>query len=270
MAIWYTDVAALQQQYVNFPGQVGAPFLTTIPGSQNNSLFEGPLFITATYTITGNEAPNDIINIAKLEAGVLVDPNGHVSTGLTAPGTALSMAIGDNDLGLATNLPIPNAAAFIAQPTGYQAPNWVSGTTYAVGNVVLDPNSTPANQAYTCVSATSGTTAPHSAATTVWMPNSQRYSNSIVTNTAAANVAFAGGTQLYGGPASIVPFSTTPGTAASGYPSITGGPANATLWAANQPYQIQNDCWLQALLITANVLTANTVLVFRVPIVAPN
>lgn len=266
MATWYTDVANVQQQYNNFPGYPGQPQIGSPPTWQNNPILEGPVFITATYVWTGSEAGNDIINIAILPAGSVVDPNGHVSTGLTAVATTLTMAIGDNDLGLLSSLPIPNAAAGTALigNTQYslQAPVWVSGTTYAAGNVVIDSASTPANQTFTCLVATSGSTAPHSAANTTWMPNQQRYSNSIVTNAAAGNVAFATGTQLYGTPPSLLPYSITPGTAAQGY--------LAASTALFQPYVIQNDCWLQALLLTCGTPVANTVSVFRVPILTLN
>jgi hypothetical protein len=260
MATWYCDVSTNQQNGVNFPGQPGVGTITNLPGTLNNSLFEGPPWIIATYTWVGTEAANDLINIAILPAGVVVDTGGHVSSGLTAPATTLTLAIGDNDLGNQSNLPVPNAAALISN-TSFVAPTWVSGTTYCPGNVVVDANSTPANLTYTCVAATSGTTAPHSAANTVWMPNSQRYSNSISCAAASGNVAFSGGTQAYGGPASLIPYSTAPNSV----------PLNLTAaQIANQPYVIQNDCWLQALILTANATVANAVSVFRVFVNAGN
>ena len=39
---------------------------------------------------------------------------------------------------------------------------------------------------------------------------------------------------------------------------------------ANQQYQIQNDCWLQALILTATTVVANTVSVFRIPVLTSN
>ena len=268
MATWYTDVALNQQQGVNFPGFPGTQTLTTQPGTQNNPLFEGPFEIVATYVWTGNEVANDVINIAILPAGTLVDPNGRVSSGLTQISTALTMAIGDNDLGSIANLPIPNGAALLSQSQGVQgggpvqAPLWVSGTNYAAGNVVLDANSTPINMTYTAVAAVSNSvTAPHSAATTIWIPNNQRYSNSVACNSAAGNVAFVNGTQLYGGAASIVPYSTTPN-------SVPQNLTNSQLLF--QQYQIQFDCWAQALLLTCNAATANTVSIFRIPVILGN
>lgn len=268
MAIWYTDVANNQKQNVNFPGFPGSGTLTTQPGNQNNPLLEGPPDVMATYTWTGAEAAGDIINIAIAPAGVVVSPNGKVSSGLLAISNTLTLAIGDNDLAVASLLPIPNpqvssSSSAAGQPTLSTAPNWVSGTSYVAGNVVTDPNSTPANLTYTCVAATSGSTAPHSAATTVWMPNNQRYSGSISCAAASGNVAFAGGTQLYGGPASLLPYSVTPGSV----------PTNLTAaQIANQPYQIQQDCWLQALILTINAtnLNANSVSVFRIALTASN
>ena len=129
--------------------------------------------------------------------------------------------------------------------------------------MVVDSNSTPAGLTYTAVAATSASTAPHSAAHTVGMPNNQRYSNSIDVHAASGNVAFAGGTQLYGGAASLLPNSIVPNSV----------PANLTgAQKLNQPYQIQQDCWIQALILTANTtnFNANAVSVFRIGMMASN
>jgi hypothetical protein len=279
MAIWYTDVAALQQQGINFPGTVGQPTgVSQPPGNQNNPLFENDYEIVGTYTWTGTEAAGDTINIGLLNAGVCVDPNGHVASGLTAPAATLTVAIGDNDLTIQSNLPIVNPTSFAAQPTNWVAPTWVSGTSYVAGNVVIDAAASAAPFAqydvFMAVVSTSGTTAPHSAGTAVWMPNYQRYSSSIDIHAASGNVSFAGGTQFYGGPASVVPYSTTPGSSPSGaYPTLAGtgfsGPTNAQ-WIANQQYQIQYDCWLTARILTAATVAANAVSIFRVPLMTDN
>jgi len=268
MAIWYTDVATNQLQNVNFPGQPGQGTMTTQPGTQNNALLEGPPDIYATYTWTGNEVANDIINIAIAPAGVIVRPTGSVSSGLTAISNTLTLSIGDNDLAIASLLPIPNPGLAGSQygsanPGVVTAPEWVSGTTYAPGNVVTDTNSTPASLTYTCVLATSGSTAPHSAANTTWMPNNQRYANAISCAAASGNVAFSGGTQLYGGPASVLPTSIVANSVPSNYTAAQ---------LKNQQYQIQNDCWIQALIATVNTtnLNANSVSVFRVTVTAAN
>ncbi len=270
MAIWYTDVAANQLQNVNFPGSPGVQTLTSQPGSQNNSLSEGPNEIVATYQVSAGatEAVGDIINICVLNAGVVVDPNGKVATGLVATATTLTLAVGDNDLGDPSVLPITNAAGIQTSPSSspiLTAPAWVSGTTYAAGNVVRDTAASSgifvSGDVYMAVAATSGTTAPHSAATTVWMPIYQRYSGSIDVHAASANVSFAGGTQLYGGAASLLPYSVTPGQAALGLTAQQ---------ILNSQYQIQGDCWLQARVLTVGTLVANTILVFRVPILTSN
>ena len=265
MATWYTDVATNQIVGNNFPGDQGMTQIGQPPSTFNNDLFQGPPEIAATYTWTGNELANDVINIALLKAGSLVSPNGHVSSGLTGIAPTLTLAIGDNDLAVLTLRPVQNPSATSSQ--GYTsvitAPNWVSAGAYVYGNVVTDPNSTPANLTYTCVAATSAATAPHSAANTVWMPNNQRYSNSIDVHAAAGNVAFSGGTQGYGGPLSVLPNSVLPN-------SVPGNATAAVL--ANNPYQIQQDCWLQATILTINTtnLNANAVSVFRVTLIASN
>lgn len=266
MATWFTDVALAQVQYNNFPGAPGMAQIVQPPTWQNNALFEAvPPMLLATYVLTGNEVANDIIQIAVLNAGTIVEPGiSRVTTGLTAPGVTFTIAIGDNDLGALSNLPIPNQSvvAQIGQADSLQAPTWVSGTAYVAGNVALDATTAPVNETFTALIATSGTTAPRSAANTTWMPNRQRYSNSISIAGGAANVAFAGGTQMYGTPPSICPFSIIPGQSPTGYVASTSG--------LFQQYQIQNDCWLQAKVLTTNVLVANTVLVFRVGIILPN
>lgn len=260
---FYTDVALNQIQGANFPGQPGVGTLTTQPGSQNNPLLEGPPEVVATYTWKGTEAQYDTINIAIAPAGVVVSPNGKVASGTTAPAATLTFAIGDNDLGNASTLPIPNGSEAVQQVglnTAITAPKWVALTAYVKGNVVYDAASTPANMTYTCLASVSGSTAPHSDSTN-WIPNYQRYSSSIDVHAANGNVAFATGTQLYGGPASVLPASITPGTAPLG---LT---ANQL---ANQPYQIQNDCWIQALILTMSTPVAGTVSVFRVGLTASN
>lgn len=261
MAIYYTDVALNQKNYVNFPGFPGDQTLTSQPGSQNNPLLEGPPEIVGTYTWLGTEAANDIINIGILPAGAVVNAKGcSVQSGPTAIGTTLTVALGDNDLALLTALPIPNQQVPVDGIVPNSAPKWVSGTSYVAGNVVYDTASSPANQVFTCILAVSGSTAPSSDATH-WLPTQQRYSTSIDIHGASGNVVATGGTQFYGGPLSKLPYSTTPGQAA------LGATANQI---ANSQYQIQQDCWAQAVILTASTLTAGTVSVFRIPYLAAN
>lgn len=266
MAIYYTDVAQNQRQNLNFPGSPGVQELTTQPGQQNNPLLEAPEYVAATYTWTGLEAAGDIINIAIGQAGVIVkSPGVSVQSGTTAPATTLTVAIGDNDLALLSALPIPNGQ--VGQQdlsVVVQAPLWVSATVYALGNVVYDATSTPANQVFTCIRATTSaqTTAPHSDST-YWIANQVRYSASINIAGANGNVAAATGTQFYGGPMSQLPYSTVPGTA------VPAGSATAGQ-IANSQYQIQQDCWIQAVILTCSSPVANTVSVFRIPAVASN
>ncbi len=270
MAIFYTDLALRQKIGGNFPGEPSRQQITSLPAAtpgQTNALFEGPPQIIATYTIVGTEAAGDIINIGVLNEGVVVDPNGKVSSGVTAPGTTLTVAIGDNDLADPSVLPLANPVGYAAYnlPVIQTAPAWVSGTTYAAGNVVRDTAASSgvfvSGDVYMAVAATSGATAPHSTATTVWMPIYQRYSATINVAGASSNVAFAGGTQLYGGAASMLPYSVVPGQAALGL---------TTNEILNQQYQVQKDCWLQARVLTASTLTAGTFLTFRVPIITAN
>jgi hypothetical protein len=260
MAIWYSDIAINQIQGNNLPGQVGVSQLPLTDGQpvQNIPILEGPDDLVATYFWTGAEAAGDIINLGILREGILVNPKVTVNSGPVAPATTLTVAIGDNDLGLLTNLPIPNpgaAASLLGTANSLQAPTWTTGTVYAAGNVVLDPTSTPANQTYTCILGLTSATAPHSDATH-WIANSVRYSASMDIHAASGNVAGAGGTQLYGGVASHCPESILPGTVQTGYSA-------ASLLFSQ--YIIQHDCWAQALILTAAGIVANTASVFRIP-----
>lgn len=271
MAIWYTDTALAQIQGRNFPGQPGQAQFQNPPYQQNNALMEGPPTLTAIYTVSAGatEAVGDTIYVGIAPAGVVVSPNGRISTGLTAPAATLTVAVGDLDQGYLANQPIPNIAGALSQvsqpDTNIQAPVWVSGTTYAPGNVVLDAAASSGvfaqYDAYVCVAATSGTTAPHSAATTVWYPCYSRYSTSISVAAASANVSFASAIAQYGGPASIQPYSLIPGQAALG---LT---ANQI---ANYPYQIQNDTWVTARILTVGTLVAGSLLAFRIGMTAAN
>ncbi len=262
---WYTDVANNQIQGNNLPGQVGVQNIAVTDGGpeQNNPIFEGPPQILATYVWTGSEAVGDIINIAIGRAGMVVSPDGHVCSGTTAPATTLTVAIGDNDLGLIANLPIVNpgaAVSLLGTANSLQAPVWVAATSYVAGNVVLDANSTPSNQTYTCILAVSGSSAPHSDSTH-WIANQVRYSATIDIHAASGNVAFAAGTQLYGGVPSNVPGAVLPGTVQVGY---------STSQLLNQQYILQYDCWIQAVILTLNTVVANSFSLFRIPTLSLN
>lgn len=256
MAIFYTDVALNQKIGSNFPGAPGEAAMTTQPGTQNNPLFEGPPEIIGTYIWTGTEAANDIIRIGVGGAGWLIKANGTVASGATAPAATLTVAIGDNDLNLATARPVGNASAVAAQPVGAQAPLWVSGTSYVKGNVVIDAASTPANQTYTCIGTVSGSTAPSSDSTN-WAPASARYSTSINIAGASGNVAFATGQQQIGLP----PYAAVTGSLPTGYT------ANQLL---RQQWQLQTDCWIEALILTMSTPVAGAISVFRIGVLASN
>lgn len=256
---FYTDIAAAQIQGRNFPGSPGSPQIGSPPYNQNRNILQDPPEITATYLWAGTEAQYDIINIGILPAGTLVTPSGRVCSGLVAPATTLTFAIGDDDMGLLSELPIPNyagAVAAIGFNDSLQAPVWVATTAYVPGNVVLDAASLPSNRAYICLVAVSGSTAPHSDSTS-WAPFYSKYSGSINVAGASGNVLFASGL----GNAGLPPYAGTIGTAPTGY--------SATQLVA-QPWVTRNDCWLQALLLTCVTPVAGAVSVFHVPVVAVN
>ncbi len=94
MSTLYTDIAANQRDGYNFPG--GG--LTTQPGQFNDPVKElgTGSEITAVYTLTGNEVQNDIINVALVGMGTIVDPVKSNIAGNGA-GTTLALQVGDTD-----------------------------------------------------------------------------------------------------------------------------------------------------------------------------
>ena len=95
MATLQTDIAANQQPGANFPG--GADGLTPQPGGFNDPVYElgSASVVTATYTMTGNEAVNDVIQIVLLGMGAIVSPESTVANDGAA--TTLTIQVGDTD-----------------------------------------------------------------------------------------------------------------------------------------------------------------------------
>lgn len=94
MAFIYTDIAANQRTGFNFPG--GG--LTDQPGTFNDPVKElgSSSEITAVYTMTGTEAQNDIIYVARIGQGVIVDPVRSSVAG-NGIGTTAALQVGDTD-----------------------------------------------------------------------------------------------------------------------------------------------------------------------------
>jgi len=95
MAILYTDISGVQRTGSNNPG--GGLEADSL-GSYNDPVFElgSCSEITAVYTMTGNEVQSDIIYIARVGMGVIVDPVRSSITGNLIAGTA-TMGVGDTD-----------------------------------------------------------------------------------------------------------------------------------------------------------------------------
>ena len=94
---WYTGLATEQAPFANYPG--GG---ITSQGSPATAGFNDPALeiggvkeVTAIYTMTGNEAANDIINIYLAQPGSMVTPTGSV-TGSGIAGSA-TISVGDDD-----------------------------------------------------------------------------------------------------------------------------------------------------------------------------
>ena len=94
MSILYTDISTNQRNFLNFPG--GG--LTTQPGQFNDPVLElGTLSqITAVYTMTGSEVQSDIIYIARLDMGAVVDPV-HSNVASTNVAATATLSVGDTD-----------------------------------------------------------------------------------------------------------------------------------------------------------------------------
>lgn len=147
MAILYTGIAANQITGANFPG--GG--LTTQPGAYNDPVFElGSMnVITAVYTMTGAEVQNDIIYIARLGGGVIVDPVDSSVAGNGA-GTTCSVQIGDTDTvggTVAPNQTRYSAAINVAADmTATTAVKFAGGTALITPQETTDDDSVQSNQ----------------------------------------------------------------------------------------------------------------------------
>lgn len=95
MATFQSNIAVAQQSGANFPGGTGG--LTTQPGGFNDPVSElgTTSLVTATYTMTGNEAVNDIIQIVLLGQGAQVQPDSTVVGNGIA--TSATITVGDTD-----------------------------------------------------------------------------------------------------------------------------------------------------------------------------
>jgi hypothetical protein len=84
--IWYSNIAAVQAGGVNILANLNDPNLD----------MGNVKLITATYTMTGNEVANDVIYIARVPQGVIVNPvNGNIAS--TAIATTATVSVGDTD-----------------------------------------------------------------------------------------------------------------------------------------------------------------------------
>ncbi len=134
-----TDIATAQQPGANFPGGSGG--LTVQPGGFNDPVFElgSATVVTAKYTMTGSEIPNDIIQICLLGMGAIVSPESTVANDGAA--TTLTISVGDTDTVGGTVTPdasrysgsVACAAATTTVPTPF-----TGGTTVAAPAEITD------------------------------------------------------------------------------------------------------------------------------------
>lgn len=123
--IGYTDIAAVQAGGVNILANLNDPNLD----------FARTKMVTAVYTMTGNEAANDAIYIARVPQGSYVDPVvGNVAAEAVA--TTCTLSVGDTDTNLGTQAYNParySAALNIA------AGNTTVGFPFSGGTTLLTP-----------------------------------------------------------------------------------------------------------------------------------
>ncbi len=98
MAILYSNIAGPQRNGLNLP-DAGASLVAAPTGAGfNDPVFElGTLSeITAVYTMTGAEVQSDIIYIARLGMGAIVDPV-HSNVASTNVAATATLSVGDTD-----------------------------------------------------------------------------------------------------------------------------------------------------------------------------
>lgn len=126
-AYFYTDVANIQRGGNNTLENLFDPNYST-----------GRLkMIVATYTITGTEAANDAVYIARVPKGALVHaPGGSIATVGGTAGTTLTCQVGDNDTkgGTGSYDPARYSAAVNIQAQTTTTPVAFSGGTEVVTN----------------------------------------------------------------------------------------------------------------------------------------
>lgn len=84
--IWYSNIGAVQAGGVNILANLYDPNLTA--GRVK--------FITAVYTMTGNEVANDAVYLARVPSGSLVDPTSGTMCG-NGIATTATVSVGDTD-----------------------------------------------------------------------------------------------------------------------------------------------------------------------------
>lgn len=128
----YTDIAAVQAGGANILANLQDPNLTA--GRVK--------LITAVYTMTGNEAANDAIYIARIPSGSLVDvQNAGVATGGGNAAATLTLQVGDTDTqaGVAAYDPARYSAAIDVHAASTTTPTAFSnGTQLAAPAEVTD------------------------------------------------------------------------------------------------------------------------------------
>lgn len=136
MAVLYTNIAQNQRDGLNFPGGSGG--LTTQPGGFNDPVLElgTASEIVSVYTFTGAEAQGDVIYVARLGTGAVVDPVRSSIAG-NGVGTTCQVQIGDTDTVGGTQA--ASATRYSAAVVVAADMSATTGVSYAGGTALITP-----------------------------------------------------------------------------------------------------------------------------------
>lgn len=123
--IGYTDIAAVQAGGVNILANLDDPNLSMARSK----------VITAVYTMTGSEAANDAIYIARIPSGAVVNPvDGNVASEAVASTCTLSVGDTDTQAGTVAYNPARYSGAL-----NIAAGNTTVGFPFSGGTALLSP-----------------------------------------------------------------------------------------------------------------------------------
>ncbi len=142
MSYIYSDIAGKQRDGYNIPP--GGPLTNPTGTGFNDPVLElgTQSIITATYTMTGSEVQNDIIYIARVGGGVVVDPVDSSVAG-NGVGTTAAVQVGDTDTVGGTQA--ANQTRYSAAITVSADMSATTAVKFAGGTALITPQETTDN-----------------------------------------------------------------------------------------------------------------------------